>query len=226
MATQHFNNNESSRAMVVADIIRSLMKECCVIEAELARQTNLPQTTINRLLSGETLDPRSNTLIPIAKFFGVTVGQLLGQEPISPHRVSGTFSATNRSAWSLIPIITWEEAKSWFFSKGKITPNNQTNWIATEKNIGENSFALKTTISMEPRFRKNSVIIVDPDVKPVDGSFVVILITSSNVPTVRRVLKDGDETLLGKIYGNENPTRLSSTDTILGTLVETRITEK
>src|SRR5258708_3755131 len=37
-------------------------------ETELARQVNLPQTTIHRILSGETSDPRASTLSIIASF--------------------------------------------------------------------------------------------------------------------------------------------------------------
>ena len=58
------------------NIWRALMDQAGLSEAELARQTNLPQTTINRLLLSGTSDPRANTLKPLADYFGVTIGQL------------------------------------------------------------------------------------------------------------------------------------------------------
>ncbi|MFZ2314884.1 MAG: helix-turn-helix domain-containing protein [Gammaproteobacteria bacterium] len=206
-------------------IIKQLMNECGIIEAELARQTGLPQTTINRLLLGETLDPRANTLIPIAKFLGITIGQLVGQEPLNPNRISGTYSATNKTAWAIIPIIEWSDAPAWLFQKSSVTPAAYTKWITTERDISADSFALKALDFMEPRFRKGSIIIVDPHFDYKDGNSVVISLNSSE-PTVRRILKDGADIYLKKLYGSEEPVKKLSTDTIIGTIVETRINEK
>src|SRR5579863_3717042 len=83
-------------------IISQLMEECGTKEAELARQVGIPQTTINRLLLGGTSDPRAYTLKPIADFFGVTIGQLCGFEPLSIHRIAGTLNYLNRKAWQFI----------------------------------------------------------------------------------------------------------------------------
>lgn len=206
-------------------IIKSLMRECGVIEAELARQTGLPQTTINRLLLGETLDPRANTLIPIAKFFGITIGQLIGQESLSTHRVNGTYCPTNKAAWAVIPIIEWNNISTWLFQKRDLTPTTYEKWITTERDISSDSFALMTLDFMEPRFRKGSIIIVDPYFDGKDGNFVVISLNNSE-PTVRRILKDGSDIYLKKLYGSDEPVKKLSADTIIGTIVETRINEK
>lgn len=189
------------------------------------RQTGLPQTTINRLLLGETHDPRANTLIPIASFFGVTIGQLLGQEPFNPHRIPGTYNPNNRNAWSTIPIIEWTDAKAWHFKKSKYTPNAHKDWITTEKDTSSNSFALRTLTFMEPRFRKDSIIIIDSDYQYHDGNFVIISINNAE-PTVRRIVKDGDEIYLKKLFGKEEPTKKGHLDKIIGTIIETRISEK
>lgn len=208
----------------ISTILKKLMDECSIIEAELARQTGLPQTTVNRLLLSENHDPRANTLIPIARFFSITIGQLLGQEPINPNRISGTVNPTNRDAWSIIPIIEWQEARSWLFQKRKFTPSSHNDWITTEKDISQESFALKTLPSMEPRFRKNSTIIVDPHYQYHDGNYVIISIQNSD-PTTRRVIKDGKDIYLSKLYGKEEPIRKKASDEILGTIIETRINE-
>lgn len=219
------NKAMSSTAKTVNTIIKQLMKECGIIEAELARQTGLPQTTINRLLLGDTLDPRANTLIPIAKFFGITIGQLVGQEPLNPNRINGTYYPTNKSAWVVLPIIEWADAAAWLFQKNNATPVTYQRWITTERDISADSFALKTLDFMEPRFRKGSVIIVDPYFESKDGNFVVISLNHSE-PTVRRILKDGADIYLKKLYGSEEPVKKLPSDTIIGTIVETRINEK
>src|SRR5690348_10569311 len=106
----------------VVKILRQLMEEAGVKEAELARQVGLPQTTINRLLLGGTTDPRAYTLKPIADFFSVTIGQLCGFEPVSPHRLLGATNPTRPAACRSIPIIPWEKVKSWVFDRKKVTP--------------------------------------------------------------------------------------------------------
>lgn len=219
------NEKTGTTSLIVSIIIKQLMKECGIIEAELARQTGLPQTTINRLLLGETLDPRTNTLIPIAKFFGITIGQLIGQEPLNPNRVAGTYSPTNRSAWAIIPLIEWRDVPSWLFQKNNIIPTAHKQWITTEREISLDSFALKTLAFMEPRFKKGSIIIVDPHFDYKDGNFVIISINNTE-PTVRRILKDGADIYLKKLYGSEDPIKKHSSDTVIGTIMETRINEK
>lgn len=222
----HIKQNEMMSAVSAVNVvIKQLMKECGIIEAELARQTGLPQTTINRLLVGETLDPRANTLIPIAKFFGITIGQLVGQEPLNPNRINGTYSPTNKAAWAVVPLIEWVDAPAWLFQKNNVTPAAYTKWIISESDISEDSFALKTLDFMEPRFRKGSTIIVDPHCDYKDGNFVVISMNNAE-PTVRRILKDGADVYLKKLYGSEEPVKKLAGDTIIGTIVETRINEK
>lgn len=43
---------------------------------ELQRVTGVPQPTIHRILTGESTDPRTKTLQPLARFFGVCVADL------------------------------------------------------------------------------------------------------------------------------------------------------
>lgn len=47
---------------------------------ELAGKTNVPQPTIHRILSGESRDPRTQTVKPIADYFGVSVSDMKEKE--------------------------------------------------------------------------------------------------------------------------------------------------
>lgn len=49
---------------------------------ELSRRTGVPQPTIQRILVGESADPDTATLEPIAKYFEVSVSQLRGDDVI------------------------------------------------------------------------------------------------------------------------------------------------
>ena len=197
------------------------MKEHRVSEAELARKTGLPQTTINRLLLGGTTDPRANTLKPIADFFGVSIGQLCGFEPLFFHRVSSNERAQN--SWRFIPIIDWEQVKSWRFSQKSITPLNHKQWIGTERPLLEDAFALPSLSFMEPRFHKKSILIIDTSAKYKDGHYIIIALDGIH-PTVRRILIDGAVTWLQSFDQTQAPLKLNlKKHKIYGTIIESRL---
>lgn len=208
---------------LTSKIISGLMLEMGIKESELARQTGLPQTTINRLLIGETSDPRANTLKPIANFFGVTIGQIIGEEPINPTRIPGTFVPNNRDAWAHVPVISWEEAISWIFRKDTYNIHSHKKWIATERPISNSSFAIISKQFMEPRFRKNSILIIDPKTDYQDGKFVVVSLDNSTA-TVRQLVFDNSEFYL-KNFDATIPTIKLDTEKhkILGVIVEARM---
>jgi transcriptional regulator with XRE-family HTH domain len=73
----------------VAEILSRLMQQQDVSEYALARVTGVPQPTIHRILTGESSDPRTGSLRPIATYFGVSVAQLRGDEPLQGLPVPG-----------------------------------------------------------------------------------------------------------------------------------------
>lgn len=207
----------------IAQILRLLLNESGIKEAELARQVNLPQTTINRLLLGGTSDPRTYTLKPIADFFGLTIGQLCGFEPLPALRIKGSFNLTQKTPWQFIPLIEWQQIKSWVFERQKINPLIHKKWIGTERSISENSFALQSLVSLEPRFRRDSILIVDPGADYKDGHFIIIGLDGIS-PTVRRVIVDGGLILLKSMEQTSKVIQLDKKrHTIFGTIVESRV---
>lgn len=205
----------------VSDIIKKLMSELKIKEAELARQTGLPQTTINRLLGGLTFDPRANTLKPIAKFFGLTIGQILGEEPIL-HRIKGTFNTNNRSTWMNVPIISWEEALLWPLKKNEYNLFSHEHWIITEKLVSSSTFALISKPFMEPRFRKNSILIIDPEAEYSDQKFIIISLDKKHV-TIRQIIYDNSDIYLKHFDSTIPSIKFIQNDYLtLGIIIETR----
>ena len=61
--------------------IRYLMFKAGIkTETELARLTGTPQPTVHRWLAGEAREPRHSKLLPIARYFNVTLDELLGKD--------------------------------------------------------------------------------------------------------------------------------------------------
>lgn len=66
----------------ISAVLRVLMNG--MSESELSRKTKIPKTTINRLLSGQTPDPRISTVAALAKYFNISIEQLIGEKPLPP----------------------------------------------------------------------------------------------------------------------------------------------
>ncbi len=207
----------------VGKIIKQLMQESNMSEAELARQVGLPQTTVNRLLLGSTADPRASTLKPIAKFFDITIDQLLGIEDIPQDRISGTFRTINRDAWTHVPIIEWKDAIAWLFRNDDYDLHSHQQWTVSDCAISKQSFALPSTPSMEPMFRRNSILIIDPDADIVDGKYVILTLDGSNT-VIRKAHIDGGCIYL-KNFDQHLPTIKLETNIhrVLGVVIEAKV---
>jgi transcriptional regulator with XRE-family HTH domain len=190
----------------IADRIKALMQRRKITDAELARQINVPQATISRILSGVTKDPRVSTLREIARVLGSTID----------HLVNDTGHA--------IPVLEWHEIKS--FAELGVDELLQRDWISATKPIVKGSFAVKTTPSMEPRYRSGSTLIVEPT--EVYRDFQVAIVSlDGDEPTIRRVIKDGSSIFLKKLADtmDMSPIPVSITTKIIGVVTEARMAE-
>lgn len=67
----------------LSSILSHLMAEKNIKSAELARKTGIGQPVIHRVMTGTTDNPQIATLIPLAKFFRVSLDQLVGLTPLN-----------------------------------------------------------------------------------------------------------------------------------------------
>lgn len=209
----------------LACILRQLMDDAKISESELARQASVPQTTINRILSGQTTDPRSQTLIALAQFFRISVEQMLGSCQISEARIVGTYNNNNRDKWSYIPIINLSEVSSYLFQYKNFSVDNHAKWIATEKQLDPKSYAVYSPSSLSPRFREGSVLIIDAvnSINEIsDGSIIVIAIDGQNA-TLRKVIHDGDDIYLKSVSNDLPIVTFNNKMQVFGVIIECRI---
>jgi|GEM_PF-1240190 len=78
----------------IAKNLKSLMAQKAVSAAEIERDTEgaVKQPTISRILNKKR-NPRPATLRVLANYFGITVGQLLGEEPLPDFDVMAEYRA-------------------------------------------------------------------------------------------------------------------------------------
>ena len=89
----------SNPATLVAKNLEWLITQKKTTPYELQRATGVPQPTIHRILTGESSDPRTKTLQPLADYFGVSVAELRDRDLATPEGTSPIGSnATFRAA--------------------------------------------------------------------------------------------------------------------------------
>lgn len=200
-----------------------LMTECDIDDASLSRETGIPASTISRMRLNSDANPTASTLRPIAKFFSVSISQLLGDEPLPKERLPGTHNPTYFTAVRM-PVISWDLIVDWIDNEGANIKGKLTKWISTEKEIGYNSFALPiSTDSFGLAFRKGSMIIVDPERNPLDGDLVLLKAHGDNDIFLKQFLVDGTDIYIRSVNPEMKGMELLSDQyKIIGVIIETR----
>jgi transcriptional regulator with XRE-family HTH domain len=66
------HNVNSMKDLDISKQLAKLMRNQNLSQSALSRATNVPQPTINRILSGVTREPRRDSVVRLAAFFKVT----------------------------------------------------------------------------------------------------------------------------------------------------------
>ena len=210
-------NNNLSR------ILNLLLGEKKIKPTELARLTNLPQPTIQRIVSGTTTRPHLSSLEPIAQFFSLSIDQLIGLEPI-PWLENKTQASMQIKQ---VPIIDWSEVLPWLDTQSNKCTSSRERAIISDISASKKTFALTVKdSSMEPVFNIGTKIIIDPEKKLKDRCFLVIKFSDNNEAIFRQLIVDGNDYFvkpLSKELSGSKMRKITPGDSkICGILVQTR----
>lgn len=174
--------NESNQLLLAQTLNKLIGHDHQLTPAALARKLGIPTNKITRILNGDVTDPKASTLLQIANYFDITIEQLLGLEPMV-HKGEYEKQETARR----IPIFE--------FSKPdhiKI-PKEWYRWV--ENDVAGNYYALTIDTDLyEPTFPNNSLLIINPDIKPEDRSY--ILVQRKNTPlnySIKKYVLEGNQ---------------------------------
>lgn len=205
-------------------VIKHLQEIKKINDSDLSKGSGVPMATIHRLVAGMTDDPKISSLRPIAAFFNVTIGQLIGDEPLP---VDISESSVNFEQWFYkVPIIGWDQAALWEDLIPTLSSNVWAEWCCTNCPVSEKTFALKNDgKSYHPPFNKGSMLIIDPSISPVDGSYVVVKIPSHPEVSMRRWFSDGGVNYLESLQtvSNSQPEKYVE-QKLCGVVVQMQIT--
>lgn len=203
--------------------------------AAFARHYGVDTTYISQLLNGHrNLGERAARNLEIK----------LGWEPMSmdsaaepdddfratpPAVGSRTLESLDMLGLHQIPLISFVQAGLWREAVDPYVQGAGNDYLLTQVSLGPHAFALTVRgESMQPEFREGDTIIIDPDVKPSPGDYVVAM-NDENEATFKkyrpRGINEHGQSVIELVPLNEDFPTLRSDFTpiqIIGTLMEHR----
>lgn len=155
-------------------------------QEQLSLKVNVSKGAIRNWEQG-LRSPNSTQRKKLAKFFKVSEAEIIANYiNIAPVD----------SSISKVPVISWIHANH-FSSVEDIYPlGHSDEWVHTNRQ-GKHLFALKVMHScMEPEFKEGEIIIVNPEIQPENGDFVVIKDIDSESATFKQYKVYGDKIIL------------------------------
>lgn len=183
----------------LAQNLKRLLNDKGVKSSRLSQESGIDKPTISRMISGKTTNPQFETLRPIAKFFDITIEQLMGDASLPTADSYGIVVPIDRL---LIPIIDWKTAQYWLDIKENYVPKKT---IDTKNSISNNSYALLIIDkNFEPRFSVGSTIIVDPSMTARNRDYIITRDEKTDETTIRQMLiEKGNNIYLKEITGRK-----------------------
>jgi len=201
-------------------ILKKLLFDRDMKAVDLAREVNIPQPTVHRLITGKSTRPYKSSLQPIADYFSVTVDQLVGEEPVDQAKTNEAKSLT-KSKIKAIPLLAWKALGNMEQARQESTKE-----IAVTQDVSDHSFALiMTDSSMEPLFPRGSILIFNPDITARDRNYVLVKSHVSGTYVFRQLLIDLEHKYIKSLNPDLSTSRLhllSDEDKIMGCLIESR----
>lgn len=227
MKINNMASSDTTSIPSLKNVLSLLMDECDIDDISLSRETNIPISTISRMRLRSDSNPTASTLRPIAKFFSISISQLLGDEPLSKDRLPGSHNPTSFTSVRM-PIIDWDSIADWIDNDGQKIKHKLTQWISTEKRIGYRAFSLKIlTDSFGLAFRKGSLIIIDPEQKPSDGDLILLRLKKDGVIVLKQFLADGNDFYIRSVNPEmKGINLLDDSYTVIGVIIETRFSHQ
>ena len=190
---------------------------------QLAREIDVPQQTLQRIVAGLSPNPHRKTLEPLADFFSISVDQLTGKTPLPDvlSRISST--SVNTTSTQQVPLIECGDVAC-FLKNRELSLVKE--YLVTDRQTSKDAFAMiMNDSSMEPYLPQGAILILDPNSPPRDRGFVLVSIQDSQALVFRQLLIDGEHRYLKPMNSDlaAFPMRLlCEKDHILGILVEMR----
>lgn len=150
----------------------------------MAIETGIPAATIARLRR-DGKNPTLSSIEPLLEFFRIDIDTFLYEDMSSLHYQN------RKKLGELVPIAVYSlEDIASGQKNAKVIK-----FIGAAGITNENVFGISiNTDTLSPAFQNNSIIIIDPNLKPVEGDYVLCCLGSGKEsPVFRQIFIDGAE---------------------------------
>lgn len=203
-------------------IMRLLIFQKNINISQLARETNLPQQTLQRLVSGTSTNPHEKTVKTLADFFGLSVEQMKGERAL-PADTNSELTTRFHPDVKKIPLLAWEQIDLCIKDPIK---NKSPSCIFVDAKLSDATFAtFMPDASMEPYIPEGSTLIFSSNRPTADRQFVLAKLQKDNVILFRQLLYDANDRYLKPMNPDLNAFSMRSLekkDKLLGILLEYR----
>lgn len=181
---------------------------------EIGRRTGMTPSTIARIINNDDANPTLESLMILAKYFNLTVGQLIGEKPIEETNKNGIekFNFPN-----YVAQFSWEEIINF---PPELYLREKT--VITQKKVSEKAFALEIAPTNNEVFNRPGLIIVDPAEQAKNDSFVIVA-KKSEVPSIKKIIVDGSIFYIKSLIPGLTPVQLTDESSIIGVIIEYNI---
>lgn len=179
----------------------------------LHRASGIAKSTLDKLLSGETIAPNLQTMQKLSEYFNLTIEQIEGQKPILVNALQEVHLSKR-----LLPVVDMGNINEWIF--GDYNNVKVSNYVHSTLLVGKLSFALKIPDdSYEPDFFRNSTLIIDTQAEINDGSYIIAKYFQTNRVSLYEV-KSKDETFSFRQVNLDEPSKKIHELEIIGVAVQ------
>ncbi|GEK44410.1 LexA family protein [Acinetobacter johnsonii] len=169
------------------------------------KNPRIKQSTLFRIQSGATKDPRRSTLEPFAEWAGVSVSDLFEKDFRQLGSSTGFDNNVDLSQkipleGRPIPVISWVAAGSFDPIETVLKGVEVDEYLPPIKECGKNGYGLVVVgNSMKPDFKPGDRIYVNPDIQTFDlqtDDLVIIACCGENEATFKKLIIEGRDKYL------------------------------
>ncbi|ASG43808.1 LexA family protein [Citrobacter freundii] len=211
------------------DLAKSRMKEVGMTQEQLAEALGITQGGLGHWLNGR----REPNLEVIAKIFNILKmpGFVVNADgTVSDSRADHnvTFIGINESKGSY-PVISWVSAGDWMEAVEPYHKRAIDRWYDTTVECSEDSFWLDVrgdsmTSPVGLSIPEGMVILVDPQVEPINGKLVVAKLDGDNEATFKKLVVDAGQRFLKPLNPQYPIIPINGNCRIIGVVVDAKIT--
>lgn len=156
---------------IIGQLLTAKLQEKGWSETELGRRAGVSQPTVNRILKGESDNPRIDNVINIAKALGLDGAALLAG------KIATEFDENVIAGPAIVgrvPRLSWVQAGTLSEAIDMFEPGYAEEWLDCPFPHSKKAFCLEVRgTSMSPDYRPGELIVVEPMLEPMHDDDVV-----------------------------------------------------